>query len=202
VIVIFATSLPFLDEMVALFAVSVVIAYVCYGLRLVQIAKQYGTEVTGVDSATKLDALRAVGFDHVIDYQTDDFTRNGQRYDLILDTKTNRSPWRYLGSLNPGGRYVTVGGRLSRLLQTVVLGPLIARVSGKRVRLVALETNKNLEYVSDLFDTGGLKCVIDGPYPLNNVSKAVQWFGDAKHIGKVVITVASQGPERELTAAS
>ena len=157
----------------------------------VQIAKRYEAEVTGVDSALKLDTLRSVGFDHVIDYEKDDFTQNGQQYDLILDTKTNRSPFRYLASLNPGGRYVTVGGRLPRLLQTIALGPLIARVSGKRVRLVALETNKDLDYVSDMFQAGGLECVIDGPYPLDRVPEALQRFGEAKHIGKVVITVAS-----------
>ena len=76
----------------------------------VQIAKLYGIETTGVDSGAKLDLLRSVGFDHVIDYEREDFTKNGQRYDLILDTKTNRSPFTYARSLNPDGRYVTVGG--------------------------------------------------------------------------------------------
>ncbi len=156
----------------------------------VQIAKQYGAEVTGVDSALKLDTLRSVGFDHVIDYRREDFTRNGQRYDLILDTKTNRSTFRYLRSLNPGGRYVTVGGHLPRLLQAFCMGPLISRFSGKHVRIVALKPNKDLGYVNDLFETNGLECVIDGPYQLSDVPQAVQRFGEAKHVGKVVITVA------------
>ncbi len=156
----------------------------------VQIAKQYGAEVTGVDNALKLDTLGSMGFDHVIDYQREDFTRNKQRYDLILDTKTNRSPFRYLRSLKPGGRYVTVGGRLPRLLQAFCMGPLISRVSGKHVRIVALKPNKDLGYVNDLFETNGLECVIDGPYQLSDVPQAVQRFGEAKHVGKVVITVA------------
>lgn len=156
----------------------------------VQIAKQYAAEVTGVDRAFKLDTLRNMGFDHVIDYQQEDFTRSGQRYDLILDTKTNRSPQRYLRALNPGGRYVTVGGYLPRLLQTFVMGPVIARVSGKRVRIVGLKPNKDLDYVNDLFETSGLGVVIDGPYPLSDLPKAVQRFGEAKHVGKIVITVA------------
>jgi len=156
----------------------------------VQIAKQYGAEVTGVDSALKLDTLRSMGFDHVIDYRREDFTRNGQRYDLILDTKTNRSTFRYLRSLNPGGRYVTVGGQLPRLLQAFCMGLLISRVSGKHVRIVALKPNKDLGYVNDLFETNGLECVIDGPYQLSDVPQAVQRFGEAKHVGKVVITVA------------
>ncbi|MFQ5571717.1 MAG: NAD(P)-dependent alcohol dehydrogenase [Rhodothermales bacterium] len=156
----------------------------------VQIAKQFGAEVTGVDSALKLDMLRSMGFDHVIDYQREDFTRNGQLYDLILDTKTNRSAFRYLRSLNPGGRYVTVGGYLPWLLQVFCMEPLISRFSGKHVRIVALKPNKDLGYVNDLFETNGLDCVIDGPYPLSDVPEAVQRFGEAKHLGKVVITVA------------
>jgi NADPH:quinone reductase-like Zn-dependent oxidoreductase len=156
----------------------------------VQIAKQYGAEVTGVDSAVKLDTLRSVGFDHVIDYQREDFTRSGQRYDLILDTKTNRSTFSYLRSLNPGGRYVTVGGSVPQLLQAFCVGPLISRISGKHVRIVALKPNKDLGYVNDLFETKGLEWVIDGPYPLSDVPQAVQRFGEAKHVGKVVITVA------------
>ncbi len=155
-----------------------------------QIAKQYGADVTGVDSAHKLDMLRSLGFDHVIDYRREDFTRNGQYYDLILDTKTNRPTSRYLRSLNPGGRYVTVGGHLPRLLQAFCMGPLISKVSGKQVRIVALKPNKDLDYVNDLFETNGLECVIDGPYRLSDVPQAVQRFGEAKHVGKVVITVA------------
>lgn len=155
----------------------------------VQIAKQHGAEVTGVDSALKLDMLRTFGFDHVIDYQRHDFTRNGQRYDLILDTKTNRSPFRYLRSLRPGGRYVTVGGHLSRLLQTFCIGPIVSKVTGKHVRVVALKPNKNLDSVNDLFEKNALECAIDGPYSLGDVPRAVQRFGEAKHLGKVVITI-------------
>jgi NADPH:quinone reductase-like Zn-dependent oxidoreductase len=162
----------------------------------VQIAKRYGAEVTGVDSALKLDTLRSVGFDHVIDYQREDFTRNGQCYDLILDTKTDRSALRYLRSLNPNGRYVTVGGHLPRLLQVFCVGPLISRFSTKQVRIVALEPNKDLDYVNDLFENG-LKCVIDGPYPLSGVPQAVQRFGEAKHVGKVVITVGASAEDED-----
>lgn len=156
----------------------------------VQIAKQYGAEVTGVDRAFKLDKLRDLGFDHVIDYRQNDFTRNGRRYDLILDTKTSRSPFRYLHSLKPRGRYVTVGGYLPRLLQAFCMGPLIARTTGKHVRVVGLKPNKDLSYVNDLFESRGLECVVDGPYPLSDVPQAVQRFGEARHVGKIVITVA------------
>ena len=79
-----------------------------------------------VDKAGKLDMLRTMGADHVIDYLREDFTRNGKRYDLILDVKTNRSPFAYGRALNPGGTYATVGGDTSRLLQIAALGPLIS----------------------------------------------------------------------------
>ena len=160
------------------------------GMIGVQIAKRYGAEVTGVDSAAKLDVLRDLGFDRVIDYRERDFTRDGQRYDLILDTKTNRSPGAYLRALTPGGRYVTVGGEPLRLLQALCAGPLIAAFSRKRVRIVALKPNKDLAYVNELFDSGDLKCVLDGPYPLRDVPRALRRFGNAEHVGKVVITVA------------
>ena len=160
----------------------------------VRIAKQYGAEVTGVDRALKLDMLRSIGFDHVIDYEREDFTRNGQRYDLILDTKTNRSTFRYLCSLNPGSRYVTVGGHLPRLLETFCIGSISSKVSGKQARVVALKPNKDLAYVNDLFEAGELECVVDGPYQLTDVPEAIQRFGEARHVGKIVIKVASLPP--------
>lgn len=167
----------------------------------VQIAKQFGAEVTGVDSSLKLDMLRSLGFDHIIDYQREDFTRNGKRYDLILDTKTIRSPLSYLRSLKSNGRYVTVGGNVSRLLQAFCVGPLVSCFSHKHIRIVALKPNKDLGYVNDLFETSGLECVVDGPYPLNDVPQALQRFGEAKHLGKIVITIAPQERPLECSTA-
>ena len=160
------------------------------GVIAVQIAKEYGCEVTGVDRNLKLEALQSLGFDHVIDYQQVDFTNSAQLYDLILDTKTTRSPFRYLKALNPGGRYVTVGGHLPRLLQIFCLGSVIERLCGKRLQIVGLKPNKGLDYIKYLFESHGLKCVIDGPYALADVPKAIRRFGEAKHIGKIVIEVA------------
>lgn len=156
----------------------------------VQIAKAYGCEVTGVDRDFKLPALESIGFDHVIDYRQVDFTENGQRYDLILDARTTRSPLRYLRALNPGGRYVTVGGHLPRLLQVLCMGSGIARVSGKRLQIVALKSNQGLDHLHRLVESHGLECVIDGPFALADVATAVERFGEARHIGKIVITVA------------
>jgi NADPH:quinone reductase-like Zn-dependent oxidoreductase len=155
----------------------------------VQIAKLYGAEVTGVDSSGKLDMLRSMGFDRVIDYTQEDFTKNGQCYDLILDAKTNRSTFDYVRSLSPNGTYVTVGGSSARLLQAFLLGPWISMISKKNIRIVALKPNKDLAYMNELFEAGKIKPVIDGPYRLDEVPEAFRLFGKADHKGKVVITV-------------
>ena len=155
----------------------------------VQIAKLYGVEITGVDSAEKLDVMRSVGFDHVIDYKAEDFTKNGQGYDLILDVKTNRSPFDYARALKPKGTYVTVGGTMGRLLQALILAPSISLFSKKNIRVLGLKPNKDMAYVNELFEQGKIQCVIDGPYKLSEVPKAIQYFGAGKHTGKVVISV-------------
>jgi len=155
----------------------------------VQIAKLFGVEVTGVDTSGKLDMLRYKGFDHVIDYKQEDFTKNGQCYDLILDVKTNRSTFDYARSLSPNGTYVTVGGSMTRLFQALFLGPWISIFSKKNIRILGLKPNKDLAYINELFEAGKLKPVIDGPYKLSEVPKAIQYFGEGKHQGKVIITV-------------
>ncbi len=155
----------------------------------IQIAKLYGVEATGVDRAEKLEMLRALGFDHVIDYTKADFTKNGERYDLILDVKTNRSMFDYTRALSPGGTYVTVGGNTSGLLQALLLRPWVLLVSGKKLRIVALKTNKDLLYMNQLFEAGKVEPVIDGPYKLSDFLEAFRLFGNGEHKGKVVFSL-------------
>jgi NADPH:quinone reductase-like Zn-dependent oxidoreductase len=157
------------------------------GTFAVQIAKSYGVEITGVDSTSKLDMLRSIGFDHVIDYTQEDFTKNGQCYDLILDVKTNRSMFDYVRALCRNGSYVTVGGSLFRLLQALFLKPWISMISKKHISIVALKPNKDLVYMNKLFETGKVKPVIDGPYKMDEIHKAFGIFGRGDHKGKVVI---------------
>jgi NADPH:quinone reductase-like Zn-dependent oxidoreductase len=159
------------------------------GTFAVQIAKLWSAEVTGVDSSAKLDLLRSMGFDKVIDYTQEDFTRGGVRYDLILDVKTNRSPFDYLRALSSDGVYVTVGGSMARLLQCSVLGPLLALASKKAIRVVALKPNKDLGYLSELFEAGKVKPVIDRLRQLSELPEAMRYFGAGRHKGKVVITL-------------
>lgn len=152
-----------------------------------QIAKTYGIEVTGVDKTNKLDMMRSHGFDHVIDYTKEDFTKNGQCYDLILDAKTNRPMRDYVRALNPDGVYVTVGGDMSRLLQALLLGPWISRFNQRHIRIVALKPNKDLDYMNRLFEAGKVKPVIDGPYRMDEIQKAFAIFDKGDHKGKIVI---------------
>lgn len=155
----------------------------------VQIAKLYNAEVTGVDSTGKLEMMRSMGFDHVIDYTKEDFTKNGHQYDLILDVKTNRSMFDYARALRPYGKYVTVGGDMGRLLQLLLVKGWIAMTKKKYVKLVALKTNKDLPYMNELFESGKVKAVIDGPYTLDQYAEAFDLFMKARHRGKIVITI-------------
>jgi NADPH:quinone reductase-like Zn-dependent oxidoreductase len=159
------------------------------GTFAVQIAKLYDVEVTGVDSSGKLDMMRSMGFDHVIDYRQEDFTKSGKSYDLILDVKTNRSIFDYIRVLSRNGIYVTVGGSLVRLLQAFFLRPWISMISKKKICIVALKPNKDLDYMNELFEAGKIKPLIDGPYRLDEVPDALKLFGEGVHKGKVVIYV-------------
>ncbi|MBV8206280.1 MAG: NAD(P)-dependent alcohol dehydrogenase [Acidobacteria bacterium] len=160
------------------------------GTIAVQLAKLQDVEVTGVDSARKLEMMRTIGFDHVIDYRTQDFTKNGRRYDLIVDTKAAHPPFQCVRSLNPGGTYATVGGDRSRLLlQFVIFGWWIRQTTTKKVRVILLRQNRDLAYLSQCFEAGKLMPVIDGPYKLSDAREAFRHFGAANHQGKVVITM-------------
>ena len=160
------------------------------GTFAIQMAKRDGAEVTAVDAPGKLDLLRSLGADHVVDYTREDFTRSGRRYDRILDVKTARSPLDCARALNPGGIYVTVGGSMARLFQGLLLGPWIAMTRKKRFRLLALKTNEGLDRMKELFEAGTVVPVIDGPYPLTEVPEAFRRLGRGLHRGKVVITLA------------
>ena len=153
------------------------------------IAKLYCAEVTGVDTGDKLRVMSSIGFDQVIDYKKNDFTKNGQCYDLILDTKTTRSPFDYIRSLSAHGKYVTVGGSLNRLLQVVLLKPWISKFYKKSMAVVALKPNKDLSYINELYESGKIKPVIDGPYKLSETPELIQYFGEGKHRGKIIISL-------------
>ncbi|HEY0656416.1 MAG TPA: NAD(P)-dependent alcohol dehydrogenase [Chryseosolibacter sp.] len=159
------------------------------GTFAVQLGKLFGVEMTGVDSEAKLAMLRALGYDHVIDYRKTDFTRTGQRYDLILDVKTNRSPFDYLRALNTAGRYATVGGAPGRLLQTFLSSSVISLFTKKKLIVVALKPNKDLEYINKLYESGKIRAILDGPYPLEDIPAKFRDFAQGLHKGKVVFSL-------------
>jgi NADPH:quinone reductase-like Zn-dependent oxidoreductase len=133
--------------------------------------------------------LRAMGVEDVIDYTREDFTRNGQRYDLILDVKTTRSIFDCARALKPNGVYVTIGGSMARLFQSLLLRPWISMIEKKSIRFLALKLNAGLADMKELFEAGKVVPVIDGPYELSEVPEAFRHFGAGHHKGKVVITV-------------
>jgi NADPH:quinone reductase-like Zn-dependent oxidoreductase len=157
------------------------------GTFALQLVQSRGVETTGVDSSGKLEMLRSLGCNQVIDYTREDFTRKGQRYDLILDVRTTRSIFDYARALHPGGIYVTIGGPMARLLRILLLGPLLSLIAKKHFRIVALKPNKDLAYVNDLFDAGRVRPVIDRTYKLREVPDAMRYFSEGRHKGKVVI---------------
>jgi NADPH:quinone reductase-like Zn-dependent oxidoreductase len=153
-----------------------------------QIAKLFQTEVTGVDHTIKLEMMKSLGFDHVVDYTKTDFTKSKTKYDLILDAKTDRSIFEYTRVLTTNGTYVTVGGLISKLLQTFVIGSLYSKLQRKKIKIVALKPNKDLPYINELYNAGKLKPVIDQCFPLSKTVEAMTYYQSGKHKGKVVIT--------------
>lgn len=160
------------------------------GLFAIQLAKLYGAEVTGVDNAGKLDFIRSLGADHVIDYTKEDFTRNGQQYDLILDLVADRSAFDLPRALRPNGTYFFVGGSVAKLFQILLWGPWIKRTTRKHVRLLAVQPNaKDMLQVTELCTSGKIRPVIDRIYPLAQVPEALRDLGAGRAKGKLVITM-------------
>jgi NADPH:quinone reductase-like Zn-dependent oxidoreductase len=133
--------------------------------------------------------MLSLGFNNVIDYKKNDFTKLKNSYDLILDAKTNRSVFKYIRALNPNGTYVTVGGSTFRLLQVLIFSSLIKLFFKKHFRMVFLKMNKDLAYMNELFETDKMKPVIDGHYKLEEIQKAFEYYRKENQKGKLVITV-------------
>ncbi|MDH3975185.1 MAG: NAD(P)-dependent alcohol dehydrogenase [Deltaproteobacteria bacterium] len=160
------------------------------GTFAIQIAKSLGLHVTAVDSTIKLEKMRSLGAEHVIDYTEEDFTKNGQHYDLIIDMMGFHPFFDYRRSLSPKGRYVLVGGSSRLCNEVVFLGPWFSMTGSKKMGLLLHKANKELEDLIALFEAGKVKPVIDRRYPLSEVPEAMRHFGSGKVVGKLVITVA------------
>ena len=157
----------------------------------VQIAKSLGAEVTGVARSEKLEFVRALSADHVIDYTTTDYTTSGELYDWILDTDSHHSILAVRRALKPGGVYVTLGGTAWPILAALVGGPIVSRAVGRRMGLLIWWKPFNapdVRTVTDLIAAGKVKPAIDRRYPLSGVVEALRWVDDGRARGKVIIT--------------
>ncbi len=159
------------------------------GTFAVQIAKHFGAEVTGVDSGIKLDVMRSVGADHVIDYTQEDFTKNGLRYNLILDMAAHHSVFDYKRALAPGGRYLMEGGATGRIFQILLVGSAISVFGRKKMGLLMLRPNRDLDMLVELYEAGAVTPAIDKRFPLDQGHDAFRYFGAQKTRGKIVITM-------------
>lgn len=159
------------------------------GSFAIQIAKSFGTEVTGVDSTTKLDMMKSIGAEHVIDYTKEDFTKNGQQYNLILDLMGFHPLFDYKQALSPMGTYIIVGGSSALIFNVFFLGPWISLFGSKKMGVLMHKPNKDLGYLKELFEAGKVIPVIDKVFPLGEASDALRLFGEGHPKGKVVITI-------------
>jgi NADPH:quinone reductase-like Zn-dependent oxidoreductase len=157
----------------------------------VQIAKSMGAEVTGVSSTAKMDLVLSLGADHVLDYTKVDYTKEGERYDWIVDTDSHHSILSVRRALKPHGVYVTLGGTSLPIFAGMLVGPLISRFSDRWSGLMLWWKPFKTEDVAtlkELIAAGKLRPVIDRRYPLSEVVDALRWVNDGHARGKVVIT--------------
>ena len=160
------------------------------GSFAVQIAKAFGAEVTVVCSTKKMDMVRSIGADHVIDYTKEDFTKNGQQYGLILTANGDRSISDYRRALAPMGTYVTSGGSMSQMMQAMLYGPFYTKRGGQKMgNLLAKPNKQDLTFMKDLLEAGKVTPVIDRCYPLGETAEAVRYLEEGHARGKVVITI-------------
>jgi len=157
----------------------------------VQMAKSFGADVTGVDTAGKLDMVSSVGADHVIDYRREDYTTGGPRYDWILDVAGNRSIFACRRALKPKGRYVVIPGSIARLFEAIFVGPLISMTGSREVGMLMWKPFKkdDVAVLKQLIEAGEVAPVIDRTYPLSEVAEALRYQEQGHARGKLVITM-------------
>jgi NADPH:quinone reductase-like Zn-dependent oxidoreductase len=161
------------------------------GSFAVQMAKAFGAEVTGVDSAEKLDLVRSIGADHVMDYRQTDYIEADQRYDRILDVVASHSLLAYRRVLRPAGTFVMAGGPTSRTFQALVLGPVVTRAGSRQLGVLMWRPNDHDDVASlkELIAAGAVTPIIDRTFPLDEVSQALDHVAQGRAQGKVVITM-------------
>jgi len=158
----------------------------------VQIAKARGAEVTAVCSAAKIELVRSLGADHVIDYAQTDYTATGERYDWILAAESHHPILRIRRALRPHGVYITLGGTARSLLGSLLLGPVISRATSRWMGLLFWWRPFQIEdvaTVTELVASGTVTPIIDRRFPLAEVAEALRYVDEGRAAGKVVITI-------------
>lgn len=164
------------------------------GTFAVQIAKLLGAEVTAVCSTAKLEQARALGADHVIDYTKEDFTQNGEQYDLILGVNGSRSLADYERALTPTGVYVMAGGSNSQIFSAVLFGSFKSKSDGRTMTNVSAKPNQaDLAFIRDAVLAGDIIPVLDREYPLGQTADAIRYVEEGHARGKVIINVTDNG---------
>jgi len=162
------------------------------GSYAVQIAKSFGAEVTAVCSTSNLDTARSIGADHVIDYTREDFTQNGQQYDLILAANGYHSLADYRRALCPEGVYVGTGGTMAQTFEAMLRGPIISMTGSQKMSNMLVKPNKaDLVFMKELIEAGKVTPVIDRCYPLSEAPEALRYVEAGHARGKVVITIGA-----------
>jgi NADPH:quinone reductase-like Zn-dependent oxidoreductase len=160
------------------------------GTFAVQLAKYFGAEVTAVCSPRNLDQARSIGADHIIDYTKEDFTKNGQLYDLILAVNGYHPISAYRQALSPKGIYVMAGGTQAQIFQAMLLGPRMSKTGGRKLGGVSAKVDQNdLSFLKGLLEAGKIVPVIDRRYPLSETAEALRYLGEGHARGKIVITI-------------
>lgn len=161
------------------------------GAYAIQLAKLWGANVTAVDHGGKLVFLHSLGADHVLDYARQDFTRSGNKYDVILDVVARRSAMDYTRALNPDGSFIMIGGAIPTVFQTVTSSLWLSFFSKKKMELLMHKPNReDLDYLKELLVAGKLKSIIDKRFSMAETAKAVRYLGEGKAKGKVVISLS------------
>lgn len=160
------------------------------GTFAVQIAKAFGADVTAVCSTRNVDQAWSMGADCVIDYSKEDFTRSGQRYDLILAANGHHSIFDYRRLLAEDGVYVAAGGGLVQIFETFALGPVLSRMGRKKMGFFLTKvTRKDLDFMKDLLESGKVVPVVDRRYRLSEAADALGYLAEGHARGKIVLTV-------------
>lgn len=157
------------------------------GTFAIQLARLYGAHITAVDRSSKLDFMRSLGADEVIDFTEEDFTRRNEKYDLILDVVGHHSIYDYKRVLNAGGDYRMIGGTSSLILQAMFVAPFISMLGSRKMGILGHQPNKGLDHLIDLFSNKGVKPIIDSVFPLKETRQAFEHFGRGHVKGKVVV---------------